>query len=266
MGRKVIRYDNIITKEERNKISIRYKRITKAINREFFGIDSEIQHSFYVGSYGRATAISTSDIDILIELPSDIFDDVNKLKGNSQSRLLQVVREAIKGTYPNSDVRADGQIIKINFSDGILFEILPAFKNWDGTYTYADTNKGGSWKSTNPKLEQNALREKDKVSNGLLVATCRHIRYIRDNFFKSYNLSGIVIDSFVYHAIGSWRFSEPVENNKNIFTYEQHLFDYFIKNFGYYSANRLIVPGSNAVVELDSSRKCLEKILDYINN
>ena len=95
--------------------------------------------------------------------------------------------------------------MKINFSDGMFFEILPAFKNWDGSYRYPDTNMGGNWRSTNPKAEQDAMKNKNISSNGLLFDTCKHLRYVRDNYFRSYHLSGIVIDSFVYQAIGNWR-------------------------------------------------------------
>lgn len=60
--------------------------------------------------------------------------------------------------------------------------------------------------STDPKSEQGALAERDRASNGLLKDTCRHIRFIRDSQYKSYHLSGIVIDSFVYESIGTWRY------------------------------------------------------------
>ena len=124
---RVKKYDNVVSKKIREVISSRYKRITKAINREFWNSESETNNSIFVGSYGRNTAISTSDIDILVMLPEKEFDKYNNLNGNGQSRLLQAVRNAIKVVYPNSDIRADGQIVKVNFSDGIQFEVLPAF-------------------------------------------------------------------------------------------------------------------------------------------
>lgn len=157
---RVKKYDNVVSKKIREVISSRYKRITKAINREFWNSESETNNSIFVGSYGRNTAISTSDIDILVMLPEKEFDKYNNLNGNGQSRLLQAVRNAIKVVYPNSDIRADGQIVKVNFSDGIQFEVLPAFKRWDGNYIYPNSNMGGNWLSTNPKAEQNAIREK----------------------------------------------------------------------------------------------------------
>ena len=163
-----------ISKELRDTITLRYKRITKAINSEFWGSDSDTAHSRYVGSYGRGTAIDTSDIDILVELPRYEYERFDAHKGNGQSRLLQVVKAAIQTTYPRSNIRADGQVIVVDFSDGIKFEVLPAFKQidwlgyWNGKYDYPDTNMGGNWRSTNPKAEQDAMRERNRESNGLL--------------------------------------------------------------------------------------------------
>ncbi len=171
MSSRVQRHGEIITLESRKLISQRYHTVTKAINTEFWNSTSDILHSIYVGSYGRNTAIDTSDIDILVELPNDLFDCYNNLSGNVQSRLLQAVRSAILNVYPRSDVRADGQVVKINFSDGMNFEIVPACKKQDGSFRYPDTNKGGSWKSTNPKAEQEAMAQKNRSSNGLFYDT-----------------------------------------------------------------------------------------------
>ena len=99
-----------ISREQRDLISQRYKRITKAVNLEFWEIENETEHSRYVGSYGRGTAINTSDIDILVELPRDVYEQHDAHKGNGQSRLLQAVRNAILQTYSRSNVHADGQV------------------------------------------------------------------------------------------------------------------------------------------------------------
>lgn len=270
MGDRVLRYGERIPQSERIKASNRYHVVTRAINKAFWGTDSEIAHSLYVGSYGRNTAIETSDIDILLELPDKEFDHFNNLSGNSQSRLLQALREAVKEVYPKSDIRADGQVVKINFSDGMFFELLPVFKNknyfgdWDGTYKYPDSNSGGKWRSTNPKAEQEAMRKKNKSSNGLLYDTCRHMRNIRDSRFSSYHLSGIVIDSFVYAAIGSWRWLDAGETaTQPSGTYEKILLEYFNKNKSW-GMIALAAPGSGESVSTAKSIECLEKVLKYM--
>ena len=69
----VIHNPGSINSEVRSRISQRYKRVTKAINREFWESDNENSHSLYVGSYGRGTATNTSDIDMLAILPKDEY-------------------------------------------------------------------------------------------------------------------------------------------------------------------------------------------------
>lgn len=53
-----------IPQEQRSTISTRYKSVTRAINTALWNSSSDTAHSFYVGSYGRGTAIDSSDIDI----------------------------------------------------------------------------------------------------------------------------------------------------------------------------------------------------------
>ena len=113
MSYHVLKHGEIIPMDTRTIISTRYKTITKAVNREFWNSISETAHSLYVGSYGRGTAIDTSDIDILLELPRSEYDRYDIYKGNGQSRLLQAVKTAIQTSYPRSDVRADRQVVKV---------------------------------------------------------------------------------------------------------------------------------------------------------
>lgn len=256
-----------ISQEQRSLISDRYKRITRAINNEFWGTSSETAHSRYVGSYGRGTAIDTSDIDILVELPREEYERYDAHKGNGQSRLLQAVKTTIQSTYSRSDIHADGQVVVINFSDGMKFEILPAFQqldwlgNWNGKYDYPDTNMGGNWRSTNPKAEQEAMAAKNRASNGLLYDTCKHMREIRDSHFSSYHLSGIVIDSFVYHHIDDWHWLNVGETSSQPHgTYEKKLYS----ACPFWSFN-LTAPGSGDGVDTSRSVDCLQKVLNYMS-
>lgn len=270
---------NLITKDSssillttRQTIAKRYHLLTRAINNEFWNSTSDTLHSFYVGSYGRGTAISTSDIDILVEIPRTEYDRFNSVTGNGQSRLLQAIKKSIQAVYPRSDLRADGQVVKINFHDGIKFEILPAFQNVDilgnftNGYIYPNSNMGGNWQATNPKAEQNAMKLKNGPdhSNGLLYATCKHFRFIRSSYFTSYHLSGIVIDSFVYSAMRNWKYVEQGSGSgAKAGDYENILLDYF-NTKTMWGTLHLTSPGSNQVVDTTSSIDCLEKVLKKI--
>ena len=262
MSSPVTQNNHPIDKKTRALISARYKRITKAVNNEFWDSSSETAHSRYVGSYGRGTAINTSDLDVLIELPEEEYNHFVSMAGNGQSRLLQAVKDAILVTYPNTDVKGDGQVVVVKFTDGMKFEILPAFRNtglysgWDGTYKYPDSHMGGNWMTTNPIAEQEAMEQKNgnDQSNGLLYDTCKHIRFVKSGNFASYHLAGILIDSFVYTAIGYWHWLRSDEQRgHNEKTYEQALLDYYNKTYPYPDllTPTLYAPGSGMKVGTD---------------
>lgn len=259
-----------IDMDTRSLISRRYKTITKAVNEDFWSSNSETAHSIYVGSYGRGTAINVSDLDVLIELPNNEYEHFSSLTGNGPSRLLQAVKRAIQDTYPKTEVHGDGQVVTVSFSDGMKFEILPAFQKldywgiWDGTYIYPDTNMGGNWLSTNPKSEQEAMNEKNSYlfSNGLLYDTCKHIRAIRAEYYSSYHLSGILIDSFVYSAIGGWHWLRDGEqgSGSQLISFEQSLLDYYERSYSW----MICAPGSGMRVNAARDWEVLGKVLTKI--
>ena len=138
--------------------------------------------------------------------------------------------------------------------------------NWDGTYKYPDTHMGGNWMTTNPIAEQHAMDEKDGYShsNGLLKDTCKHIRFVRTQYFSSYHLSGILIDSFVYKAIGYYHWSRDDEETdfENGKGYEEMLLDFFL--YKPFIKSMLYAPGSGMKVSCDDwdvLGKVLEKLV-----
>ena len=224
-------------------ISSRAKIITKRINSDFRGIDSDIKYSLFVGSYGRGTDIHVSDIDMIIELPYLIYQQYNSQQGNGQSALIQAVKNSIQKTYSKSYVRGDGQVIKVNFTDGICFEILPGFINKDSvSYTYPDTHNGGSWKVTKPRDEINAINNANKKWNKNLKRLCRMTRSWKEEWNVS--ISGLLIDTLAYNFLNSWEY-----NDKSFMYY-----DWMTRDFLRYLSTRnpdqtyWVAPGSNQYV------------------
>ena len=82
MSYRITKNEHVIDLDTRSLISVRYKRITKAVNQTFWNSISDTAHSFYVGSYGRGTAINTSDLDVLIELPDAEYSHFSDIYGN----------------------------------------------------------------------------------------------------------------------------------------------------------------------------------------
>lgn len=185
-----------------SKIQSRYHQITKRINIDYWNSESTTSHSLYVGSYGRGTEIWTSDIDIIVQLPYSTYKKYDDYTGNGQSALLQEVKSVLQKTYSTSHIKGDGQVVGINFSDGISFEIVPAFINSDGSYTYPDTHDGGSWKITDPKSEIDAMNARNNATNKNLKRLCRMARAWKEKC--NVPMSGILIDTLAYKFIIDW--------------------------------------------------------------
>jgi hypothetical protein len=192
-----------ISESVANDISYRYKRITRQLNTDFWDTTSEISHSLYAGSYGRNTAIHVSDIDMLFQLSYDDYVKYNGYITNGQSALLQDVRNSLRKTYSTSYIGGDGQVVKINFDDGINFEIVPCFENKDGSFTFPDSNGGGSWKITNPRPEIKAIRDADIEWNYNLKKLCRMARAWKDEW--SVPMGGLLIDTLAYQFLRNWK-------------------------------------------------------------
>jgi hypothetical protein len=210
-----------LTVSNRDSIARRYAAITKRLNLDFWNSDSETLHSFYTGSYGRGTAIGgTSDVDMLFWLPYGYYEKYHGYSGNGQSALLQAVRQSIKQTYVFTDVGADGQVVVVPFDDSITFEVVPAFVNKDGSYTFPDSNGGGSWKTTNPKPEIQAISDEDSKCNGNLKQLCRMARAWKREC--AVPISGLLIDTLAYHFIRNWQ-----ERDKSYLYYDWMSRDFF---------------------------------------
>ena len=185
----------------------RYHMITKRINQDFWNSDSIVSHSWYVGSYGRGTSIYTSDIDIVVEIPWTEYERYDNYLYNGQSSLLATLRNSLLKTYSSSKVSADGQVVDIMFSDGIKFEVVPAFKYSDGAgFCYPDTNNGGSWKSMDPGMEIGVFNYRNNETNKNLKKLCRMARAWKEN--KTVLMSGILIDSMAYNFMLSYQYAK----------------------------------------------------------
>lgn len=234
-------------------IQNRYYQITKRINMDYRNSSSETNYSLYVGSYGRGTEIFTSDIDIIVQLPFETYSKFDSYTNNGQSALLQEVKGVLKKTYSTSFLKGDGQVIGINFQDGINFEIVPAFINNDKSYTYPDSNNGGSWRKTNPRAEIDAMNIRNNNVNKNLKRLCRMSRAWKDK--NSVLISGILIDTLAYKFIDCWEYKD-----KSYLYYDYMSRDFFeyLKNIDI-NQEYWLAPGSKKYVYKTGDFQCKAK-------
>lgn len=201
-------------------VRTRYHSITKRLNKDFRNIDNDYSNSLYVGSYGRGTAIHVSDIDMLYILPWEYYFRYDSYYGNGQSALLQAVKNSISQTYWNTEIGGDGQVVKVSFSDGVVFEVVPCFEKADGSFYYPDSHNGGSWKITNPRPEISTINAWNSTTNKNLKRLCRMLRAWKDNC--NVPMGGLLIDTFAYRFLKDWE-----HYDKSYFYYDWMTRDFF---------------------------------------
>lgn len=153
-----------LTSEQIEDGKTKLKGVISSVNRSYRD-DSEVGYYILAGSWGKDTAIQPpNDIDVFVVLPDEVFHRFNIRQGNVQSQLLQEVRTNLTGTYPQTQMRGDGQVVIVGFNS-VVVEVVPAFNAQGGGWIIADTNGGGSWKHVNPIAEIGALDLADAALN-----------------------------------------------------------------------------------------------------
>ncbi|SNR60275.1 hypothetical protein SAMN06265371_106185 [Lutibacter agarilyticus] len=256
---------NLIIKNK-DQISRKYKNITKALNKDFFDDESEIKNSLQVGSYGRKTAVNgISDLDMLFELTPELFTKYDNLQNNGQSTLLQDVKSAILNTYSTTDIRGDGQVVVVSFTNDIV-EVCPVFEQSDGSYKYPDTNNGGKWKKTNPKPEISEINSFNITTNSNLKNLAKMTRAWKNKC--GVKIGGLLIDTLCYEFL-------VANTNHHTTTFSDY--DIFVRDFFEYLKNLdknrdfWYAPGSNQKVYkkksnfISKAKKAHKNVLEAID-
>lgn len=190
--------------------------IAKKLNKHYYDLDKDTStHLYIVGSVGRNTAIkSCSDLDIIFDLPYEVYKKFDNYDSNGQSDLLQEIKNVLSERYPKTDMSGDGQVVSIEFTNYTV-ELVPAFKQSDSRFKYPDTHQGGSWKYTDPISEQDECRNAEDESNNKYFDFCHIIREWKNNL--AFSFSGLLIDTLVYNSFTENEYFKGYDDYYEIF-------------------------------------------------
>ncbi|MBX9865994.1 MAG: nucleotidyltransferase [Burkholderiales bacterium] len=256
---------NLVVKDA-ELISISYKNITKCLNKHLHDYESDNANCRQIGSYGRQSAIhGVSDLDMAFILPQSFYSTYNSYSHNGQSKLLQKIKQVLLLRYPSTNIIADGQVVVIPFNK-YRVEVLPVFIQNDGSYTYPDSNSGGSWKVTNPIAEIKAFNDLNNQTNRNLKHLCKMIRAWKNT--HGVNISGFLIDTLCYKFF-------QTTTDYNTVSYSQYKF--LIKDFFFFLISQSetqtfwFAPGSNQKVYKSGNfhakaKKALRRSTEALSN
>ncbi len=171
--------------------------VVNCLNRYYYDLASETENSFYIGSWGKDTAIRPPrDVDLYFLLPPSVYYRFERHLWNKQSALLQEVKSVLIKTYPDTQMSGDGQIVLVRFGSYSV-EVVPAFSLQNGGYWICNTNNGGTYKRTNPWEEFAYIEAVDKANNRNLRPLIRMLKAWQMNCsvpLKSFQLELLAAD------------------------------------------------------------------------
>ncbi len=183
--------------------------VVNCLNRAYYGTASNTDHSFFVGSWSKDTAIRPPrDVDVYFLLPDHVYYRFHAYTWNRQSALLQEVKAKLAQTYRNTEISGDGQVVLVNFGSYNV-EVVPAFQlTTPGRYWICDTNNGGVYKETAPWAEVSALDAADNANARNLRPLVRMLKAWQANCsvpIKSFHLE-LLASEFI--AQSPWRLND----------------------------------------------------------
>lgn len=189
------------TANQRSDAIVTHQSVRNYLEGEYVG-----SSSFLIGSYKKETLVRPpSDIDVMFVLPFGDFERVDRWTGNKQSRLLQEVKGKLDAKYSHTDMKADGPVVQVFFSD-YKVEIAPCFKLTSGGYWICNTRNGGSWKADAPISQMDALTASNKVTSGntkRLIKMMKIWKRVCSVPLRSFALEILVMDFLAKYANAS---------------------------------------------------------------
>ncbi|MHB1098145.1 MAG: SMODS domain-containing nucleotidyltransferase [Burkholderiales bacterium] len=220
--------------------------VVSCLNRVYYGAADDNANSFFIGSWGKDTAIRPPrDVDVYFVLPVNVYQRFQGYIWNRQSALLQEVKASLSTTFPNTDISGDGQVVLVNFASYNV-EVVPAFTlTTPGHYWICDTNNGGSYKETAPWAEAQHITDSDTANAGNLRPLIRMLKAWQA-------CCAVPIKSFQIELLSASFLAQSPWRHKDWFYFDWLTRDFFA--FIYHRANTsIIVPGTFESIALDNA-------------
>lgn len=169
-----------LTSDQLTDAKTKYDGVCKKLHDHYYSNEYDGSTKLLIGSYGKKTNIRPArDVDVVFMLPASEYkqstDDYNY-----QSYLLQKIKGILKEKYPNSDIRGDGPVVVVNFSNEHYIEIVPAIELTNNKFKIPITSNGGYWKLDDPRSLYKFVNDSDNSAGGNTRNLIRMIKKWQD--------------------------------------------------------------------------------------
>ena len=195
----------------------KYDGISRALHARFYnGQEFSVRIRKLIGSYGKQTHIRPArDVDMLFIMPERERATYTGNKSSGQAQLLDDIREILQNAYPDPPVGAYRRVVRIEFSDTKHnVEVLPGWRNEDGSFTIPNTERGGSWEPFDPYAEIQKIRASNLETRRtyVLIRMMKRWQKVQGAQLKSYKIEKAVLAFFATKGRVSGPYSDLVRD------------------------------------------------------
>lgn len=232
-----------LTSDQLADAKTKYDGVCKKIHDNYFSSEYNGSTKLLIGSYGKKTNIRPArDVDVIFMLPPSEYkqstDDYNY-----QSALLQKIKRILKDKYPDTDIRGDGPVVVVNFSNNHFIEVVPAIELTNDKFYIPFTDNGGYWKLDDPRALYKFINDSDIATGG---NTRNLIRMIK----KWQEYSNVSIKSLVIEIRAVLFLIDYEHKDKGSTYYDWMVRDYF-KQLIEKANNTYTLPGLTEKIDYD---------------
>jgi len=212
----------------------------KCLNKHYRSVDSDSEHYMLGGSWGKLTYVRPPrDIDLIYFLPVETYTCYAERTGNIQSQLLQEVKGVLAGTFSQTAMRADGQVVMVGFNS-YMVEVVPAFWLQNGQVWICDSNQSGRYKTIDPVMELKRFDEADTKWNSNARDLVRMLKTWQA--FCNVPIPSFILECLVLEFLHLWPYA-----GRSSFYY-----DWMVRDFLRYMLTRvngwIVMPGTGEIV------------------
>ncbi len=135
------------------------------LNSAYWSSSSVSARSLSVGSWGKFTRIRPPrDVDVVFQLPYEVYQRFELRTGNRQSQLLQEVKGHLQNRFYSTAIKGDGPVVLVPFA-AFSVEVIPAFIRNDQKYSVCMTDNGGRYKAADYSAEIDHISKSNTDTN-----------------------------------------------------------------------------------------------------
>lgn len=246
-----------LTENQESDAKTKYDGVCRTLHNSYYSSVYNAKTKFLFGSYKKKTNIrpivKEQDVDVLFYMPDSEFEKYDNYKGNGQSALLATIRAVLKDTYTTTDrIKAWGKVVLVEFSENKHnIELLPAWKNSDGTFKIPNTENGGSWETFNPRDDIEVFQTSNTNTDRQTATLSRMIKSWKRNT-TSVTLKPFKIEQYVIDFL-----DKNYDINIKMSKVSQMFFEYLLEHIDIYNKSHVetALNRSNKAIKYEDDEK-----------